>query len=492
MAIRFPFVVLIFTVLLGGLIYILHLNGLVTPANEVYARFTALGLFCAGFVILCWQKGRHHRFSWDDFYKNDTLIVVSLTLLLVSLFFVQQIGFYLIGLVVVAAVVRFCYTRKFYPPPNVFYFVFLYALLMFFGTIGTQKGFHFPDRTLAFYVLPLSLCFFRLSKESLLKIANVFFKSTVVFLIICVLYWWYNFLYLDAEFFSWIFGKSSYDIETPLRNMPGLVANLRFGGDAESISYLSSHFFVSLWTYYDHSSFVSLVLFAGLTVGFFLFFQKNITMFELILCVVLCFFVVLLLQSRVGFVGTLLITIASILYYLLKKNRRLAIAFGLCVLVAGSILYAKSEKVSGYTDDKIREAYNQVAISYIKDNFWWGSGYHQQQMALEQRAEVMRETLEYPVYPPMFYVHNQFLGDMVQFGIWGLATLLLMLGAIAYYAIKNRSYLLQTMLLYAILFMTIEEPLYVQVGILRLFTFFVFFVAIAESSKPEIANLNRK
>ncbi len=72
---------------------------------------------------------------------------------------------------------------------------------------------------------------------------------------------------------------------------------------------------------------------------------------------------------------------------------------------------------------------------------------------------------------------------MVQYGIWGLLVLLMMLGAITYYAIKNRSYLLQMMTCVLILFMMIEEPLYVLDGIIPVLTFLVFFSAFSESKK---------
>jgi hypothetical protein len=247
MPIRFPAIVLIFTAILGGIIYTLHLQGFVTVANEVYARFVAIGLFAVGFLLIAWQKAKHHRFSWGDFGKNDTPVIVSFMLLLVASFVLPRVGDYLVAFVGVAAVVHVCFSRKFYPPTKIYYFIFLYALLMFFGTIGSEKGFHFPDRTLPFYVLPLSFCFFRFPKETWLKIADVFFKMTIVFTVICILYWWYNFLLLDANFVTWVTGKADYCLEI----------------SAENVLCQSAYLWANKWSGYTHPSVVSFVLFFG-------------------------------------------------------------------------------------------------------------------------------------------------------------------------------------------------------------------------------------
>ena len=80
------------------------------------------------------------------------------------------------------------------------------------------------------------------------------------------------------------------------------------------------------------------------------------------------------------------------------------------------------------------------------------------------------------------YVHNQFLGEMVQFGISGLIVLLVVMAGLVFYSFKSRSYLLQMLLFVYILFMLVEEPLYVQPGITRFIVFFALFAAIGETN----------
>jgi hypothetical protein len=488
MSIRFPFAVSGVAALLGGIIYVLHLYGLVTSANEVYMRFSAWGLFIAGVVLLSWQKARNHRFSWDDIYKNNTLIIVSITLLLISLFLFKRVSYYTIGIFVLASLVHFLYTRKFSVPPNFFYFIFACALLMFLGTIGTPQGFHLPSQTHSFFLLPVAFCCFSLSKKNLLQIGGIFFKTGIIFLIVSLLYWFYNFLYLDAGFIEWITGKTNYGAQMTGWEAQAGTHNLSFG-DAltkDSFEYYSAYFFITSWSYLFHPSSNAIVLLGCLITGFYLYYKRDefptVSKFDLILYAVPCLLVIMLMQSRIGVVGFLFIAGITGLYYLKLKTRYFKIGLAIFILLGGASLIVLNNKVSGFIDDDVRDSYRRIAISYIQEHIWWGSGFNQQQTVLEQQAEKIKDTLSEKVYPhsnePITHVHNQFLGNMVQFGVWGLIVLVAMLAAIAYYAVKNRSYLLQVFLCFTFFFMLIEEGEYIKILV-----FILFFTAISESEK---------
>lgn len=493
MIIRFPFVVLSLTALFGGIIYILHLFGLVTSANEVYARFTALGIFIASFAILGMQKARNRHFSWNDFYKNNTLIIISLSTLLTSLFLPNEVRFYAVGFFAVAGAMHFSYARKFYLPPKFYYAILAYALLLFFGTIGTPKGFRFPDKILSFYILPLVFCLFRLPQKTLLRIGALFFKMGIVFLALSLLYWWFNFLHIDADFSTWIGGKTSYTAQMLGWERQAQIYGKAVGWAAgwENIAWHSAYYFVTSWSYLFHPSFVSLVLLGGLIIGFYLYYKKDvvqtITKYELLLYAGFCFLVETLMQSRIGLVYFLFIMAATGLYYLKLKTKYFKVGLAVYMLLGVASLHVMNDKVSGFVHDDIRDAYRRIAVSYIQKHFWWGSGYNQQILALEGEAESLKDNLPTVIYPhnlhPISYVHNQFLGNMVQYGIWGLLLLLLLLGTTMCYAVKNRSYLLQMFVGFMLLFMMIEEPLYILVGIIPTLTFLIFFAAINESEK---------
>ena len=490
MTFRFPAVVLSLMALLGGLIYMLHLFGLVTAANEVYARFCALGLFAAGFLLLGWQKVKSHRFSWDDFYKNDTPVIVALSILLCSLFFKSK-SFYCIHFFVVVSLIHLLCTRKFYAPPKFFYFIFAYALLLFLGTIGTEKGFRLPDKAINFIILPLSFCCFKLPKKTLLQIADFFLKTAILFLAVCILYWFYNFWHLEAHFIKWITGKTSYLAQMTGWEQVGagtFIQNLDNALSKDTFVLYPAFLFVNSWAYFYHPTANAIVLLGGLTVSFYLYFQKDsnssFSKWNLFLYIALCLFTLMLIESRIGIVGFFVISGISVLYYLKLKlsSKYFKIVLLLCVLFAGAGSVVFKDKISGFSSDPIRDSYRKIAVSYISENFYWGSAFDGQRVALEQQAEKIKDTLPPIVYPhieePIYFVHNQYLGNMVEFGIGGLIVLLAMLVAIGYYAIKNRNYALLAFLCFMLFMMWVDEG----EDTIRLI-FILFFTAFSEAEK---------
>jgi O-antigen ligase len=200
------------------------------------------------------------------------------------------------------------------------------------------------------------------------------------------------------------------------------------------------------------------------------------------LSAVLCLLVILLMESRYGVVGFFLVSSVTGLYYLKLKTKYFKIGILLFVLLGAVGLLALNSKDSNLVNDDTRSVYRRIAVSYIQNHLWWGSGFDQERLVLEQQAEKIKDTLPQNVYPhnahPITHVHNQYLGSMVQFGVWGLAVLIAMLVAIACYAVKNRSYLLLTLLCFFGFFMWIEEGEYVKFLI-----FLVFFTALSEAEK---------
>ncbi|MDR1153269.1 MAG: O-antigen ligase family protein [Bacteroidales bacterium] len=416
--------------------------------------------------------------------------MAGLTVLLASLFVANVVSHIAIGLLAFASMLHFLHTRKLYAPPKFFYFLLAYALLLLFGTIGTQKGFRFPDRILAFYVLPLTFCCFSLSKKALLKAAEIFFKTGIIFCVITILYWFYNFLHLDADFIAWITGKTSYSVQMTDWEHQARLQGYSWGEalTKDTEVYYSAYLFVTSWSYFYHPTANSIVLLGGLITGFYLDHQKKdfftVSKWELLLYNVLCLFVIMLMQSRIGIVGFLLVTGITGLYYLKQKIKHFKIALLACLLLVGASLTMFHHQVSDFIDDDVRDVYRKIAASYIQEHFWWGCGFDQQQLVLNEQAEKMKDTLPEIVYPhtnhSITHAHNQILGNMVQFGIWGLIALIAMFAAMAHYAVKNRSYLLQTFLCFVLLFMLIEEGEYILILI-----FVLFFTAINEAGKRD-------
>lgn len=474
---RFSSLVLLGGILFFVVIYLFHLVDLVKSENEIYIRFFSLGLFILGVLLLLTSEIKKFHLPFSDIVKNNTLVIIPLVFLLIATIFHRKVGIYATGFFVLMSLVHLVLNKKLYKLNKLYYFLFGYFLLLFFGTISTPKGFHFPELTYTFLVVPISFCFFNLSHDTLIRIARVFFRIMTIYLMVCVLYWWYNFLHLDVDFMCWITQKKNIviwmaDWEPQIRLVNGITFPV--------------YFFVNSWAYYSHPSYISLVLFFGLITGFYLYHKKDkqgiVSKFELTLYVVLCLFVEALMESRIGFVGCVFILAATGLYYAKIRLKMFKVAIIVYIIVGGGALLFMQDTVQGFIGDKARSTYSTLAIHYIEDHFWWGAGTQQQHVALKYQEEKMKDTIP-PVERKIVYTHNQFLGNMVQYGIWGFIALVLLLYIIILYSIKERSYLLQMLMAVFILFMMIEEPLYTQEGITRFTVFLVFFVAISESKK---------
>ena len=488
--IKFLHITLIFFALAFISVYVLSLFGFAKIENERVVRFVSIGVFFVAALAVALNETKNYKFSFAKIFKTNLLVTITFSALLVFSISTQNIGIYASGVFVGAAAFTLLCNGKIFKPSWCYYFLFFYAIFLMFGTIGTTKGVHFPEMTYSFYLLPISFIAFQFSKETLEKITRFFFRAMFIYLIISVLYWWFNFLYLDINFADWVTKKTHFSLH---------IADWHYQNKLYYALY-PAFCFVSSWSYYFHPSFNALVLFCALISGFYLFFKSKINKFELLFFVFIMIFFQILTQSRVGLIGTFFILIISVFYYfgslrhscesrnrlkfkrLLVKPAMTRNILLICLLLGSCIFLFFNKNIQNYLHDDVRKTDYTLAINYIQDHIFWGCSYHQQTTALREQEEIMKDVLP-KVYNGKYYVHNQLLGDMVQFGIWGGIALLILLFGIILYAIKKRSYPLLMFILTMILFMQIEEPLYGQTGITRFSVFFVYFVALAQSKE---------
>ena len=473
--VKFLHITLIFFALAFVSAYILSLFRLVNAENELYARYFLIGIFVVSFLLLVWQNIRHHKFSFNDILKNETAIIVTLSILLMSCLFHKNFSIYATGFFVGAVLFYLILNGKFYSFSKIYIFLFLYALLQLFGTIGTKKGFHFPEMTYTFYLVPFAFSFFKLSEKTLLKIAQFFFRITFIYLIICILYWWFNFQYLNYNLTDWVTNKLFITIDMPhwLEQR-----EYRYGNT------FSAFLFVNAWSIFFHPTHISFTISLAMILGIYLFYKNKINFWELLFFVVSALFTMILLESRIGFVFFVLILLISFLIYVKLKTKYFKIVFLTTFLALFASVFLLKNSINNFVADDVRYINKTLAINYIEDNFWWGNGTRQQWAALLSQAEKMKNEFHIENYYDIkTCAHNQFLGDMVQFGIFGAVFLAALLISIMIFAIKQRSYLLAMLVLTLLLFMQIDEPFYTQEGITTFTIFLTFFVAISQSKE---------
>ncbi|MDR1544612.1 MAG: O-antigen ligase family protein [Prevotellaceae bacterium] len=485
-------ITLIFSALSFIAVCALTLFGFAKIENERVMRFVSIavfGIFALGIALneanfhTKAQSNRKERKNssansackYLSSLRETTILLVTITfsaLLLLSIS-TQNIGIYASGVFVGAAAFTLLCNGKIYKPAWCYYFLFFYAVFLMFGTIGTHKGFHFPEMTYSFYLLPISFTAFQFSEKTLLKIAHFFVRAIFIYLIISILYWWFNFQYLDVNFVDWA---------TKKMHIPAHIADWTCQNKLSKDGLYPAFYFVSSWAYYFHPSYISLVLFCALISGIYLFFKSKINKIELIFFILFLIFLEILIQSRIGLIGTFFIIIFSFFYYFRKKMKNIKIILPVLLIITICIFWFFNKNMQNYLQDNTRKTDYTLAINYIENHFWRGCGYYQQTEALREQEEIMKETL--PKVPNgKYYVHNQLLGNMLQFGVWGGIVLVILILGIIFYAIKKRSFPLLAFILTIILFMQIEEPLYGQTGITQFCLFLTYFVAISQSGE---------
>ena len=457
----YSLILVIFTII--SLLIIRYFHKQIDSRILNFASFKSilLTIFIASSIVMGLIESKFLR-SPTSFINFRALLIVSISIMLISSVFDKQVGIDGTGIFIICTLIYVIATGKIYSLNPIYLVVFTYPLLEFLGTIGTAKGFHFPEITYSFYLLPFAFSCFRLEKDTLLHILKYLTRIILIFIILSIIYWYYNLVHFDVRIMEWLTQKTA-------------------------VNGIPAYKFVAEWSGYFHPTYINLVLLPGLISILYLFYKKNnnvwISKFEVILYVICCFLFQLLSESRVGFLAVVLILLITSMYYLHLKAKYFKPILML-VLVFGSIsLFLMQNKVSGFLADPVRKTDTSLAISYIKTHPWWGIGFGNEHIVLSQQEVKMKDVIK-PGNMPKTYVHNQLLGTMIQFGIPGAVILFIFVFGLFIYAFKTRSYLLQLFIFLYILVMLIEEPLYAQEGITRFMIFLAFFIHISESEKP--------
>lgn len=416
------------------------------------------------FVISFFAIGLHEFLKTNNrlqlFFSFRNFLISSIIFSLVLSITEEKTAYYSAGIFVFFALVYFLKERKLYAFNKVFIFLILFALMQIIGAFFTDSSFKFPEKIYSFLIFPFAYCLFDFKKQTYLRILKIVFRVLFVYICITLVFWIFNVRAYDASLVEWITTKLIVKgVEMPYE-------------------------LIGFWSLYHHPSYISLVLLSTLVVGFYLFYKKSntayISLTEIVAYSVALLVLELAYESRIGIVATILIITISVFYYMRLKSSFLKLSIFIVIFLGGSFFLFISDEFAGMRNDNVRKVDYTLAVNYIKDHFWWGTGTGMQRFALMEQEEIMKDELP-KVSDKKTYVHNQFLGEMVQFGITGLVVLLVVLGGLVFYSIKTRSYLLQLLMFIYILFMLIEEPFYVQPGISRFIVFFALFVAISET-----------
>ena len=249
-----------------------------------------------------------------------------------------------------------------------------------------------------------------------------------------------------------------------------------------------------MWPAHPHPSYLSTILLMAIPVALYLnsfqfvvsSFQFRVFSFEFsvssskfkmietILGISLPIVFTVLSGARVGMVIAPILLLLGYLFYCKLKS---VIKWGIVVagIVASGILLYVFPKVDDRFVDPIRMDLRKTAISAIKEKpvFGWGTGYSKSLIHSEERAHSVG--IETPYDFNQF--HNQYLEDVVQFGIPGILILLVLFGWMLWVGVREKNFLLLSLLVIYTLFCWTESALYVSKGVVPLAFWLCFLMS---------------
>ncbi len=238
----------------------------------------------------------------------------------------------------------------------------------------------------------------------------------------------------------------------------------------------------------QHPIYASLIISLGILFSFPFFAKKNKGYIKVLVALVnLLLIIVLVSLASKGVIIALVF--ASIVYIFLNMERKKAKAISIIIIIASfiiSVFYfppfvqrfkdlkelGKLEiKLNKYSSTSIRKGIYYCSTEKIKDNWLFGYGIGDVQLALND----CYKTIDDGIFNKFDYnSHNQYLGVLLTTGVFGLFALLLMLASNLHLAITNKDWVfLSILVLFIVSFLT-ENILERQSGVV-LFSFLLSF-----------------
>jgi len=389
-------------------------------------------------------------FLFSSTWKNTLsvprkILLIGLAAFLTSTLYSARYGINTSGLFLACSLFFAISQRRIYKPSKVYYWFWGYLLIHLISliwTIDLNEGLKEIRVYLLFLTFPLAFCLFKLTGEEIDRLLLLFFRAATIFVFISLCCWIYESSRLGIPLTDWfVFQKRMFADQNP-------------------------YSIIFIWVNYDHPSYISLGYNLAFAVGIYLLDKKNTTckinVFELTVFALFALVLTIILQSRIGFVNFTMIAISGIAWLLRKQKKYLYGYICLCLILTVIVL-VRFDSILKFSQDQTRLQQYSTAIYYIKTNPWFGTGIGG--MAKVMTSQELALKLGYPFASVVnIYPSNQFLGDLMQTGIFGLIVLTGMLSFITYYCIKQRNWILYSLIVSFLILMLIEMPFFLLKG----------------------------
>lgn len=409
--------------------------------KTIHNIVTYLFVFSSGLFLL-------FSVHWRSQSTHKKLLLFSIIAFVASIFFKASQVFQFSIIFAISAIYFYLVEKKFYRP-NLFYIL----LLIYFATeiisllwsLNSKEGIKYVGNISPLAYIPLLFCLFKLNKADFEVIMITVFRISMVFVFISIVVW-----ILQGR-----------NLNFPLEN------SLTF--KKYSIDSYFCYKVVFAWSNFEHPTYVALNLILSISIGWYYTFKKNIenniTYIEMAFLVVATFLLAIITASRFMLASWLVINTLGFIYAIRNKKMLLVTSIILLSIAAGAFLYRFSDKITGFFNDPARETLHNAAFQAIRENTWHGTG-------LGGMTEYINS--EYSLFAPWkipkaefthIHPHNQFIGDIMQTGVFGIITISLILIGLFYLCIKQRDWLLFMNCILFLLLMNIEMPLIYTKGI---------------------------
>lgn len=386
---------------------------------------------------------------WRELKTHKKLLIFSLAGLFIAANFATHLPFQFSAIFAGSVIIYLLFEKKIYRPTT---FQILLITYFFINAISLcwsshlDKGFELVrDMTPLAYV-PLLFCCFKLEKKDFDLLATFLLRFSIVFLFLTIA--------------SWI-------IQYRFQGYP-LSDTFQFKKDA--IVGIDIFKVVYAWTNHMHPTYNALTPLFALSIGWFYLTKEEVQdkprILEFVFVLLGTLLVSMIAVSRFMLMAWAIINAAGLLYSFRKNKRLLTISSVVFALAIVGLSWFMGDRMSSFMTDPIRMAHYKIAMEAIHENTWHGTG-------IGGMTDYIR--VDNPIYDSLRPIidykfshiqpHNQFLGDLMQTGIFGLLLIISIVVVLIYNSLKYRDWIAFIQILIFFLLMMIEMPLLYVNGI---------------------------
>ncbi|MDR2448735.1 MAG: O-antigen ligase family protein [Prevotellaceae bacterium] len=381
-------------------------------------------------------------------HHKDIILSVILSLFVVSLYFDLQyvilstILFLAIGagFILYSLLGKKEKLRKPHPVVYGWLAVYLVRVIWLLASNDVHYGLKWLDVCLPMLLFPIIFQHLSLSERVVKTVLTVFVHFTLLFCIITLVCAVYHSFTIPIDISEWLYHPKSH------------------------------YPFAFKWTGYNHPSFLCIIYLFALPASLYLRRRYHtISIAEIIILIVIETAVIAFTGARIGMAIFLLLFLMMLAYAVPLKRR--IITPGLISALLSVIVVILSLSGSQFIDrfkDPIREQLRKTAMASIKEEPLLGVGTGGMKAIIDtpEMTEITGMAHSYP--------HNQYLGEVMHFGITGAIPLFATLIYLLIMAIRHKNFLLLSLMIILFVFMITEMPFDLYRGI----DYFLFFTSL--------------